>query len=78
MKLKVSVFQKVATRLVVRDKSMGYRERLKLLDVTTLEIWRAQGDLIEVVKMFRRLEDIDLSSLCLSQDCVSYISHISN
>jgi len=39
--------QKRATKLMVRDTSAGYYDRLRLLRLTTLETRRLRGDLIE-------------------------------
>jgi len=45
--------QKTATRLMVRDKSLSYYQRLKKLGLTSLETIRLRGDLIEVFKIFK-------------------------
>jgi ribonuclease P/MRP protein subunit RPP40 len=60
--------QRRATKLVVgtkgmsykeRTKGMSYEERLKFLDITTLETRRVKGDLIEVFKIMKGLEDVN-------------------
>jgi ribonuclease P/MRP protein subunit RPP40 len=51
--------QRRATKLVVGMKEMSYEERLKFLDMTTLETRRARGDLIEVFKIMKGLEDVN-------------------
>ena len=44
--------QKRATRLMVKDRSVCYEDRLKMLGLTTLETRRLRGDLIEAFKIF--------------------------
>jgi len=39
------------------DKSLGYCERLGKLGLTTLETWRLRGDIIEMFKILKGLED---------------------
>jgi ribonuclease P/MRP protein subunit RPP40 len=51
--------QRRATKLVVGTKGMSYEERLKFLDITTLETRRVRGDLIEVFKIMKGLEDVN-------------------
>jgi ribonuclease P/MRP protein subunit RPP40 len=48
--------QRRATKLVVGMKGMSYEERLKFLDMTTLETRRVRGDLIEVI--LKGMEDV--------------------
>ena len=51
---------KRATKLMIRDKSAGYHERLRLLRLTTLETRRlreVRGDLIEVFKIVKGFEE---------------------
>jgi ribonuclease P/MRP protein subunit RPP40 len=50
--------QRRATKLVVGTKGMSYEERLKFLDMTTLETRRIRGDLIEVFKILKGIEDV--------------------
>jgi len=50
--------QRRATKLMCRDKSVGYYERLRYLGLTTLETRRLRGDLIEVFKIFKGFEDV--------------------
>jgi ribonuclease P/MRP protein subunit RPP40 len=47
-----------ATKLVVGMKGMSYEERLKFLDMTTLETRRIRGDLIELFKILKGIEDV--------------------
>jgi ribonuclease P/MRP protein subunit RPP40 len=50
--------QRRATKPVVGTKGMSYEERLKFLDMTTLETRRIRGDLIEVFKILKGIEDV--------------------
>ena len=50
--------QKRATRLIISNKGLTYGERLKNLGLTTLETRRLFGDLIEVFKIFKGLDDV--------------------
>jgi ribonuclease P/MRP protein subunit RPP40 len=49
---------RTATKLVVGTKGMSYEERLKFLDMTTLETRRIRGDLIEVFEILKGIEDV--------------------
>jgi ribonuclease P/MRP protein subunit RPP40 len=51
--------QRRATKLVVETKGMSYEERLKFLDMTTLETRRVRGDLIEVFKIMKGFENVN-------------------
>ena len=47
----------MATRLIFAGEDMPYEDRLKYLHLTTLETRRIRGDLIEVFKITKNLED---------------------
>jgi hypothetical protein len=51
--------QRRATRIVPELKGLSYPERLKILNLPTLVYRRKRGDLIEVFKLLRGLENID-------------------
>jgi len=51
--------QRKATKLITSLKEKTYEERLRLLNLQTLETWRVRGDLIEVFKMFKGFENLD-------------------
>ena len=51
--------QKWMTRMLPDIKNMSYPERLKILDLTTLESRRLRGDLIEVFKIVKGFHNID-------------------
>jgi hypothetical protein len=45
------------TKLVVGTKGMSCEQRLKLPDISTLERRRVRGDLIEIFKIMKGLDD---------------------
>ena len=49
--------QRRATRLIFADEIMPCEDRLKCLNLTTLETRRTRSDLIEVFKIIKNLED---------------------
>jgi hypothetical protein len=51
--------QRRATKLVVETRGMGYEERLKFLDMKTLETRRIRGDLIDVFKILKEFDHVD-------------------
>ena len=51
--------QRRATRMVEGLKNIPYEERLKRLNLTTLETRRLRADMIEVYKMFHGMEGLD-------------------
>ena len=50
--------QKRATRLMIKDRSLSYEERLRRLGLTSLETRRLRGDLIEVFKILKGFDNI--------------------
>jgi hypothetical protein len=59
--LKIERVQRRATKSIKSFHKLGYTDRLKRLDLTTLEVRRQRGDLIQVYKMLNGLEDVQLS-----------------
>ena len=51
--------QRRATKLISDLKVKGHEDRLRCLNVTTLETRRLRGDLIEVFKIFKGFENMD-------------------
>jgi len=51
--------QRAATRLVIGFKKLFYEERLRAAGLTTLEVRRQRGDLIECYKLLTGKENID-------------------
>ena len=57
---KIEGVQRRATRMVVELKGLEYGERLKRLGYTDLELRRKRGDLIQLYKVSKGLEEVDL------------------
>ena len=49
-----------ATRMVKNLRKLPYEERLRRLDITTLEKRRKRSDLIQFFKIFNKFEKVDL------------------
>jgi hypothetical protein len=60
--------QRRATKLVKGMGNKSYEERLRLLQMTTLETRRLRGDLIEVFKIMKGFEHIDRSKFFVVAD----------
>ena len=58
--------QRRATKLVPQCKGLNYRERLDFLNLYSLKGRRERGDLIQVFKIFNKIDNIDLNILPLS------------
>ena len=48
-----------ATKLIPDLQDKSYEDRLRCLDLTTLETRRLRGDLIEVCKIFKGFDNLD-------------------
>jgi len=51
--------QKKATHLMIIEKGLSCEGRLKKLGITTLDMRRLHGDLIEVFKIFKGFDEIN-------------------
>ena len=58
---KLERVQRKATKMIPRLRNKTYEERLKELNLFTLSKRRLRGDLIEVFKMFRGFDNVDIS-----------------
>ncbi len=58
---KIEGIQKRATKMVIELRTMGYEDRLKELGLTTLEVRRKRGDLIQINKIKNGVEGVDIN-----------------
>ena len=65
---KLERLQKMATRMVPELKGMAYEERLKAMDLPTLEQRRERGDLIQVYKLINGIDQVDNENLILREE----------
>ena len=56
---KLEKVQRRATKMIEGMESLGYLERLRILNLTTLETRFLRADLIEVYKIFKGLDKLD-------------------
>jgi len=59
---------KRATRLMIKDRNLSYSERFKRLNITTLETRRLRGDLSQVFKIFKGLDNVQHSDFFIMAD----------
>ena len=52
----------MATRMVMELRGLEYPERLKIMGLTDLEMRRKRGDLIQLFKIAKGLEEVDLGA----------------
>ena len=53
--------QKRATKLISTIKDELYKDRVRYVNLTTLETRRLRGDIIEVLKIFKGFDNLDPS-----------------
>ena len=56
---KLEKVQRRATKMIEGLESLGYLERLRILNLTSLETRFLRADLIEVYKIFKGLDNFD-------------------
>ena len=57
---KLEGIQRRATKMVVETRTMEYEDRLKALGLTTLELRRKRGDLIQTYKIINGFEEVGI------------------
>ena len=53
--------QRRAIAMVLETRSLEYPERLKELNLTTLELRRKRGDLIQIYKIFKNIDNVNIN-----------------
>ena len=61
--------QRSATKIIVECKNQNYETRLKTLNLTNLEDRRIRGDLIQVFKLIKGIDNVDYRTLFKLADC---------
>ena len=57
---KLEGIQKRATEMIIELKGLEYKERLSRLGITSLETRRKRGDLIQIYKITKGFEEVEL------------------
>ena len=65
---KIERLQRMATKLVPDLMEMTYEERLRAMDLPTLEQRRERGDLIQVYKLLKGMDVVDNKKLILREE----------
>ena len=58
---KIEGIQKRATKMVIELRGMEYEERLEALGLTTLDIRRKRGDMIQIYKIMKGVETVGIN-----------------
>ena len=61
--------QRRATKIIAECKNQNYETRLKTLNLTSLEDRRIRGDLIQVFKLIKGIDNVDYRTLFKLADC---------
>ena len=54
--------QKRPTKMVIELRGLEYEERLKILGIINLETWRKIRDLLQIFKIKKGFEDLDIKN----------------
>ena len=60
---KLERLQRMATKMVPELSGMTYEERIRAMDLPTLEQRRERGDLIQVYKLMKGIDEVDYENL---------------
>jgi hypothetical protein len=55
--------QRIATRIIPELRVLTYKQRLRALNLPTLDYRRQRGDMIQVFKLIHKIEDFDYEKL---------------
>ena len=58
---RIESVQRKATGMVLETRSLEYPDRLRELNLTTLELRRKRGDLIQIYKIFNKIDDVNIN-----------------
>ena len=72
---RIESVQRRGTRIIFETRSLEYAERLKELNLTNLELRRQRGDLIQVYKIFKKIDDIKINIGSVTQNKYLTRSH---
>ena len=65
---KLERLQRIATKMVPEMKEMTYEERLRAMDLPTLERRRERGDLIQIFKLMNGMDIVDNEDLLVREE----------
>ena len=76
-KKRIESVQRRATKMVIEIRSLEYEDRLLELKLTTLEMRRKRGDMIQIYKIFNGIDEVEIG-LGISRNEGPYSKHSHN
>ena len=67
---KLERLQRMATKMVPEIRELTYEERLRAMDLPTMEKRRERGDLIQIFKLLNRMDIVDNKDLLMREEIV--------